>query len=345
MIMAELEKQDQLRFIHLLGRIAFDSNLNLSESTTKIIISIQSMLNKITPSPIEFNYLHRIENYFQKYKAHTDEEIYREVLIDNINRLYNFMRKRKNFMSDSEYNTEEYYQKVMEEVGRRIKDLKTTLKESKESNEQKNEIRKELEERKEQIRQITADKEELEKKLDAQENIKKKITNAFEELKNHISHLEKEKKRLNRMFNVYAFLCVSVLGLLVYFEFVYLSKWEAPTKLIDYLPFYIPVPIVGGLLWAFIYQMNRAQRQLMLVAYELYHVDYVEGLLQAINMVSPNVTSASEKIGNVLDVMIKKHITIPNELFEKSLDKEISKDNIDLKTFVNLAKDVKGVIK
>ena len=147
------------------------------------------------------------------------------------------------------------------------------------------------------------------------------------------------------MFNAYAILCVCILGILVYFEFVYLSKWEAPTKLIDYLPFYIPVPIVGGLLWAFIYQMNRAQRQLMLVAYELYHVDYVEGLLQAINMVSPNVTSASVKIGTVLDVMIKKHITIPNELFEKSLDKEISKDNIDLKTFVNLAKDVKGVIK
>ena len=157
--------------------------------------------------------------------------------------------------------------------------------------------------------------------------------------------MEKEKTRLNWMFNVYAILCVCVLGVLVYFEFVYLSKWEAPTKLIDYLPFYIPVPIVGGLLWAFIYQMNRAQRQLMLVAYELYHVDYVEGLLQAINMVSPNVTSASEKIGNVLDIMIKKHITTPSELFDFSLDKEISKDNIDLKTFVNVAKEVKDVIK
>jgi len=74
-------------------------------------------------------------------------------------------------------------------------------------------------------------------------------------------------------------------------------------------------------------------------------VDYVEGLLQAINMVSPNVASATEKIGNVLDIMIKKHITPPNELFECSLDKEISKDNIDLKTFVNMAKEIKDVIK
>lgn len=157
--------------------------------------------------------------------------------------------------------------------------------------------------------------------------------------------MKDEKTRLNWMFYVYAVLSGCVLGLLAYFEYVYLSKWEAPTKLIDYLPFYIPVPIVGGLLWAFIYQMNRAQRQLMLVAYELYHVDYVEGLLLAINMVSPNVASATERIGNVLDVLIKKHISIPDELLEKSLDKEISKDNIDLNTFVNIAKEVKDVLK
>jgi ABC-type multidrug transport system fused ATPase/permease subunit len=259
-----------------------------------------------------------------------------------INLFWQFRNRR---IVDSEYNTEEYYKKTISELETKVKELSTSLNESKESKEQKDEIKKELEERKEQIKQIKAEKEELEKKLDAQKNIKDKITDAFKELKNHISHLEKEKRRLNRMFYIYAFLCVCVLVILVYFEFVYLSKWETPTKLIDYLPFYIPVPIVGGLLWAFIYQMNRAQRQLMLVAYELYHVDYVEGLLQAINMVSPNVTSASEKIGNVLDVMIKKHITTPNELFENSLDKEISKDNIDLKTFVNIAKEVKDVIK
>ena len=157
--------------------------------------------------------------------------------------------------------------------------------------------------------------------------------------------MEEEKIRLDRMFYVYAGLCVCVLLVLVYFEYVYLSKWQTPTKLIDYLPFYIPLPIVGGLLWVFIVQMNRAQRQLMLVAYELYHVDYVEGLLQAINMISPNVASATERIGNVLDIMIKKYIKTPSEFVESSLDKEISKDNIDLKTFINIAKEVKDVIK
>lgn len=341
--MADLEKQDALRFSDLLEHIALDPNLNLTERIRLRLQFIQSRLDRIPRDSGTLFQMHRIENLYKQYNAHPEDNEGKTELIHRI--LFLYQRIRNNDMSDSEYNTEDYYKKTIEELENRIKDLNTTLKESKESNEKKNEIRKELEERREQIRQITADKEELEKKLDAQENIKKKITDAFKELKNHISHLKEEKTRLNWMFGVYAFLCACVLGILVYFEFVYLSKWEAPTKLIDYLPFYIPVPIVGGLLWAFIYQMNRAQRQLMLVAYELYHVDYVEGLLQAINMVSPNVTSASEKIGNVLDVMIKKHITTPNELFENSLDKEISKDNIDLKTFVNIAKEVKDVIK
>ena len=340
--MKELENQDVLGFYKLLEQIAFDSNLSLSEKIKRRLFIIQSNLDRITRDTFAHAYL-RIKMAYEDYKAHPENENLKEQLIREIILLS--LRIGGNGMSDSDYNTEEYYKKTISELENKVKELSISLKESKESKEQKEKIKKELEERREQIKQITADKEELEKKLDAQENIKKKITDAFVGLKTHTSHLENEKCRLKWMFGIYAFLCACVLGILVYFELVYLSKWQTPTKLIDYLPFYVPVPIVGGLLWAFIYQMNRAQRQLMLVAYELYHVDYVEGLLQAINMVSPNVASATEKIGNVLDVLIKKHITSPNELFEKSLDKEISKDNIDLKTFVNLAKDVKNVIK
>ncbi len=84
---------------------------------------------------------------------------------------------------------------------------------------------------------------------------------------------------------------------------------------------------------------------MIFVANELYHVDYVEGLLQAINLISPDAASASEKISHVLDILIKKHISIPEGLFEKSLDKEISKDTINVDTFIELAKKVKDVIK
>lgn len=342
--MKELSNLQKKEVFETFESIFRDNLLEIPNDTVRKLVHIRNVLvHEGNLNERDISILELIVYIYKQCKEHPEKkkELSRQLslYID----LFGQFRNRR--IVDSEYNTEEYYRKTISELETKVKELSISLKESKESKEQKEEIKKELEERREQIRQITADKEELEKKLDAQDNIKKKITDAFKELKNHISHLEKEKTRLNWMFNVYAILCVCVLGVLVYFEFVYLSKWQTPTKLIDYLPFYIPVPIVGGLLWAFIYQMNRAQRQLMLVAYELYHVDYVEGLLQAINMVSPNVTSASEKIGNVLDIMIKKHITTPSELFDFSLDKEISKDNIDLKTFVNVAKEVKDVIK
>ena len=244
-----------------------------------------------------------------------------------------------------DYNSENYYSKQIKEWKDKAAKLNKEIEELKQSNEKYEEKEKELETIKGKIDRIQIEKDELLRKIDAQNNIQNKISEAFSELKKHISPLEKEKTRLNWMFGVYAFLCVCVLGILVYFEFSYLSKWEGAEKWIDYLPFYIPVPIVGGLLWAFIYQMNRAQRQLIQVANVLYHIDYVEGLLLAINLVSVDVSSASEKISNVLDSLIKNYMSIPDSLSEQSLDMEISKDNLNLHTFINLAKEVKDVIK
>ena len=341
--MKELSNLKKREVFETLESIFRDNLLEIPNDTVRKLVHIRNVLvHEGNLNERDISILELILHIYKQCKEHPEKkkELSRQLSL-YIDLFWQFRNRR---IVNSEYNTEEYYKKTILELETKVKELSTTLKESKKTNEQ-DMIKKELEETKEQIKQITTDKEELEKKLDAQNNIKKKITDAFDELKKHTSHLEKEKSRLNIMFYFYAVLAVCVIGLLGYFEYRYLSKWENPTKLIDYLPFYIPVPIVGGLLWVFIYQMNRAQRQLMLVAYELYHVDYVEGLLQAINMVSPNVASATEKIGNVLDIMIKKHITSPDELFECSLDKEISKDNIDLKTFVNMAKEIKDVIK
>jgi hypothetical protein len=260
-------------------------------------------------------------------------------------RLYRQCRHIDKEGDNSNYNSKNYFKNQISTFEKKITDLNQQLSESKQSQEQKEEITKDLEKTKEQLEQAKSNNAELEKRLDAQQNIKEKISNAFKELKTHISHLKKEKTRLNWMFGIYAFLSFVVFVMLIIFELKYLSKWETPTNWIDYLPFYIPVPIVGGLMWAFIYQMNRAQRQLIFVANELYHVDYVEGLLQAINLISPDAASASEKISHVLDILIKKHISIPEGLFEKSLDKEISKDTINVDTFIELAKKVKDVIK
>lgn len=242
-------------------------------------------------------------------------------------------------------NTEDFYSANISELQKREELLVNEIASLKKKNHEYAEKEKEIEEVKLQIQQSMEEKEELKKKLDAQENVKKSISNAFVELKKHITPLTHEKVRLNFLFFSYAILSISVLGLLVYFEFSYLSKWTGAEKWIDYLPYYIPVPIVGGLLWVFIFQMNRAQRQLLQLANVLYHIDYVEGLLLAINSINLDVNSASEKINQVLDQIIKNYMIVPDSLSEKTIDSEISKDDINLHAFIELAKEIKGVIK
>ena len=248
--------------------------------------------------------------------------------------------------TNNDNNSENYYTQQISRLQEKESALNKEIEDLKQKNtEEHQEKENELKDIKEQIKQYKIEKEELEKKLDAQNNIEKKISKAFDELKTHISYLQTEKTRLNCMFYIYAFLSLAVLVVLIAFEWKYISNWEDADKWMDYLRFYIPVPIVGGLLWGVISQMNRAQRQLIQVANVLHHIDYVEGLLLAINQISTDVNSASDKICNVLDQLIKNQMSSPDGLSDQSLDSVISKDNINLNTFLNLAKEVKEVIK
>lgn len=336
-----------INFQHLLVKCMKNEKINQSILLEKHINTILSTL-KTNPSCFyrnieEFEYIsQKIEScleHISKSVNENDEKIYLIHIRRYINRLIRLC-------STNVYNNSEmYYSRQIKELQEKESALNKEIEDLKQKNAEHQEKENELEGIKEQIKQYEIEKDELKKKLDAQDNIEKKISNAFKELKEHISHLKTEKKRLNWMFGVYAFLCIAVLGVLIAFEWNYISNWKDADMWMDYLPFYIPVPIVGGLLWVFISQMNRAQRQLIQVANVLHHIDYVEGLLLAINQISTDVNSASDKICNVLDQLIKNQMSSPDGLSDQSLDAVISKDNINLNTFLNLAKEVKEVIK
>lgn len=327
------------------------TSFSVYEKTWKIYELFRSDPEKYKQSALWRLCVFNLETAFEDFKkCDKDSTDYEKTqLLNIIAVLYDISLHIDHDRDDTDYNSKDYYENQISTLEKKIFDLNQQLSKSQQSQEQKEVLTKDLEITKEQLEQAKSNNEELKKALDAQENLKGKISQAFVELKTHIKPLEVEKKRLNWMFYTYAGLCLCVLVLLVYFEYKYLLRWvdikSNEIKLIDYLPFYIPVPIVGGLLWVFMYQMNRAQRQLMVVANVLYHVDYIEGLLLAINMISSNVAAASEKISQVLDNLIRNYISMPNGQFERSLDKEISKDSINIDTFIDLAKKVKDVIK
>lgn len=293
------------------------------------------------------SFIDDISNLWSNFEKDPNDQQLRTELIDTIYQLYDFsgrLRTYKLFIQNT-YNTESYYEDFLNELEKKKNKLNGILSASKQTAEDNAELRKQLDLLNKKIEQIIVERDEAKKALDAQNNVNDKISKAFNVLQTHSAPLDEEKKRLDWMFYVYASLCGIVLLVLITFESIYLSKWTTPKSWIDYLPFYIPVPIVGGLLWAFISQMNRAQRQLMLLANVRYHVNYVEGLLMALNYVSLNANSASERIIQVLDNMISNYMSIPDGLFERSMDKEISKDNlnINVNSFIDLAKKIKDV--
>ena len=143
------------------------------------------------------------------------------------------------------------------------------------------ELEKELANVNRSMQQMRQEQEEQQRRQDAQTQQRTNIQNAFSAMNAYSQPLETEKKRLNWLFYIYGLLCIVTLVLLTIYECRFLKHFNTlpDTEWTNYLPFYLPIPLCGGLLWAFIHQINRAQRQLVGLTDKLHHVKYIEGLL------------------------------------------------------------------
>lgn len=74
--------------------------------------------------------------------------------------------------------------------------------------------------------------------------------------------------------------------------------------------------------------MNRAQKQLVILANQLYEIEYIEGLLLGLNTLSIDVKDSMTKINNAISRLIDNHI---NNMFIKKIDEnklaDIEKQN------------------
>lgn len=70
----------------------------------------------------------------------------------------------------------------------------------------------------------------------------------------------------------------------------------------------LPVPDTIGLLWGFITQRNRSQRQMVVLARQIYEVEYIKGLLQALNTLSIYIGESMSKINEAISHLIDNHL-------------------------------------
>lgn len=172
-------------------------------------------------------------------------------------------------------------------------------------------LRRELSEQQRLVTQYKAEQQKAKEKESAIEDWKVKIKTAFGVLNDPINKLDKEHERLVWLYNVYkwasAFLVVFlvIIETVVYFKIACSDKyptWE------QYLPIALPVPVTLGLLWGFITQMNRAQRQMVVISNKIHEIKYTEGLLQALNTLSVNVGESMSKINAAISRLIDNHL-------------------------------------
>jgi len=190
---------------------------------------------------------------------------------------------------------------------------------------------------------------ELKRKLeDARENWKDSINNTFKELKTYLKPIKKEQNRLDVLFWVYLIFSVLLVIAVIAIEWIGVFKISSTTGFPDfkqYITVYLPLPIAGALLWGFIYQMNRAQRQLVVIAKSIHKVEYIQGLLLSINKLSPTIEDGISRINAAIDSLIKNHLGQKEIDTEEDLIKEESKDSLPIDAVIKLLKEMKGISK
>lgn len=175
-----------------------------------------------------------------------------------------------------------------------------------------------------------------------------KIKWTFENLKVFIGPIQCEKERLEILYNVYMFLAASIVLIIIIIEWLAVYKisnfdvFHSPSR---YFSLFIPIPIAGILLWGFIFQMNRAQRQLFSLSNTIYGINYVQGLLLAINSLSPNLDDSIERINKALDKIISNHLESKPIKKESEFQEDVFKDNIQLESILKIIKEIKEVAK
>lgn len=259
-----------------------------------------------------------------------------------------FQRLRRNNEEINISNSSDYYEHKIKELQQREDELLRNLVITEgRSNEEITQAKLEAETAKKELEDTKRQLELKKRQEDARKNWKSNIEDTFSELEIYLSPIKTEQDRLKNLFWVYLIAsCVIVLvvALIEIIAIIKIANSPAFPDFKQYITVFLPIPIVGAMLWAFIYQMNRAQRQLIVIAKSIHKVEYVQGLLLAINKLAPNVEDGITRINAALDKLINNHLNENEVNSEEDIIKEEKKDVVPVESLIKILKELKGVV-
>lgn len=272
------------------------------------------------------------------------------------NDLVDYILSEKN----SSYNSESYYEQQIKEIQSQKEKLEKTLDTIKKIN-AKNQKEKEFQEReiqekelqlqlaKQQIHNFQKELDEKKKQENAIEEWNKKIKGTFTELKKYLQPIKEEHSRLNKLFYGYLILSGVTILFVAIIEYIICSKFCANSSFPDwknYLMLIHPIPISGALLCFFISQLNRAQRQLVILAKHIHEIEYIEGLLLSLNSLSLNIDESMKRINSAIDKLLNNHLSLgekTRKYNEESIINEEHKDTVPIDIVLKILKEIKGL--
>lgn len=287
-----------------------------------------------------------------------------------INNLWNKVTRIKRLLQDyainktTVYNSEDYYKNQISEIQRQKEELENALNKiqhEKRNIQGKSQAERELQEKKiqekeiqlqianKQIHNYKLELEEKKKQENAIEEWNTKIKATFGELKKYLQPIKNEHTRLKYLFWAYMILTGIVIVFIVVLEFIICTKFyntQSFPEWQNYLVLIFPIPVTGALLWAFISQLNRAQRQLVILAKHIHEIEYVEGLLLSLNSLSIDIDDSMKRVNSAIDRLLDNHLSSGEKhckYDEESIVKEEKKDMIPTDVILKLLKEIKGL--
>lgn len=269
------------------------------------------------------------------------------LLLDIEALLLNCRSELKNKEEKDNLNSTEFYTKRLNALEDNVKKLESEKEQNSQKAKQKDEeIQKLLVVIKETQKQL----EEKRRQEDAQSNWNEKIEEAFKKLNEYQTPLIQEKKRLTALFWIFGILSiisVVALSLAVYWASHRIYTSDEILMFATYLPYYSPIPVIGILLWVFIVQMNREQRQLIILTQHLHNLSYTEGLLKSINIFAPGIEDAVNRINATVDKLLDNHLSLHPALIlkEESLSRSEKNQSTSIGEMTSLLKEIKELVK
>ncbi|WP_159447295.1 hypothetical protein [Cellulophaga tyrosinoxydans] len=342
------EIEDLKQKLYILREVLLNSKFS-NIRKDRAIETVNVLLDNVNHHKTRALIIEHLDSLFNQF---SDIEVnYDNSDLSNIIHTLEYLRDRLN-MSDSyrnnSINSEEYYSKKINELESREAELRKFLEYNKNETEEQRRLAIETNEQLKVIEnELNKKKKELElkeKQEDAKNDWEQKINETFDNLKEYLKPIENEHKRLNILYYAYAILCIITLILIVICEITLLYKIsnsvELP-KLNEYLIILLPLPIAGALMWGFIFQMNRAQRQLIAISNNIHSIKYIQGLLLSINNLSLDINDGITRVNSALDKIISNHLNRKVISNEVDLISEEGKDKIEIDKILKIISTVK----